>query len=91
MYGKSWVQSLLGTQILSLSCAHHILITEAAGYKQIPMTVIKESILLVSKPFAHMHIINLSIQHGIHPRRPTAPGSSRMHGVPEEMKIILLT
>ena len=38
---------------------------KAAGYNQIPMTVIKESILLVSEPLTH--IINLSIQHGIVP------------------------
>ena len=38
---------------------------KAAGYDQIPMTVIKESILLVSEPLTH--IINLSIQHGIVP------------------------
>ena len=38
---------------------------KAAGYDQIPMTVIKESIILVSEPLTH--IINLSIQHGIVP------------------------
>ena len=40
-----------------------ILPGKAAGYDQIPMTVIKESILLVSEPLTH--IINLSIQHEI--------------------------
>ena len=38
---------------------------KAAGYDQIPMSVIKESILLVSQPLTH--IINLSIEHGIVP------------------------
>ena len=36
---------------------------KAAGYDQIPMTVIKKSILLVFEPLTH--IINLPIQHGI--------------------------
>ena len=36
---------------------------KAAGYDKIPMSVIKESILLVSEPLTH--IINLSIEHGI--------------------------
>ena len=39
------------------------LLGRAAGYDPIPMTVIKESIILVSEPLTH--IINLSIQHGI--------------------------
>ena len=38
---------------------------KVAGYDQIPMTVIKESTLLVSEPLTH--IINSSIQHGIVP------------------------
>ena len=38
---------------------------KAAGYDQIPSTLIKESILLVSEPLTH--IISLSIQHGIFP------------------------
>ena len=41
------------------------LLGKAGGYDQIPMTVIKKSILLVSEPLTH--IINLSIQHGIVP------------------------
>ena len=43
---------------------------KTTGYDQIPMSVIKESILFVSEPL--IHIINLSIEHGI---------------VPDEMKI----
>ena len=38
---------------------------KAAGYDSIPMSVIKESIQVISEPLAH--IINLSIAHGIVP------------------------
>ena len=38
---------------------------KAGGYDQIPMTIIKESILFVFEPLTH--IINLPIQHGIVP------------------------
>ena len=38
---------------------------KAAGYDNIPMSLIKESIQLISEPLAH--IINLSIAHGIVP------------------------
>ena len=38
---------------------------KAAGYDSIPMSIIKESIHIISEPLAH--IINLSIAHGIVP------------------------
>ena len=38
---------------------------KAAGYDQIPMSIIKQSIHLISEPLTH--IINLSIYHGIVP------------------------
>ena len=38
---------------------------KAAGYDSIPMSIIKESIQIISEPLAH--IINLSIVHGIVP------------------------
>ena len=38
---------------------------KAAGYDSIPMSIIKESIQIISEPLAH--IINLSIAHGIVP------------------------
>ena len=38
---------------------------KAAGYDNIPMSLIKESIQLISESLAH--IINLSIAHGIEP------------------------
>ena len=40
---------------------------KAAGYDNIPMSLIKESIQLISEPLAH--IINLSIAHGIVPNQ----------------------
>ena len=39
--------------------------SKAAGYDQIPMSIIKQSIHLISEPLTH--IINLSIYHGIVP------------------------
>ena len=64
----SFTQSMLfnpTTQDEIAEIAKTFLPGKAAGYDQMPMTVIKESILLVSEPLTH--IMNLSIQHGIVP------------------------
>ena len=60
----SFTQSLFfnpTTQAESVEIAKTFLPGKAAGYDQIPMSVIKESILLVSEPLKF--IINLSIEH----------------------------
>ena len=51
------------TQAEIVEIAKTFLPGKAVGYDQIPISVIKESILLVSEPLTH--IINLSIEHGI--------------------------
>ena len=53
------------TQAEIVEIAKTFLPGKAVGYDQIPISVIKESILLVSEPLTH--IINLSIEHGIVP------------------------
>ena len=48
-----------------IAIAQSFVSNKAAGYDNIPMSLIKESIQLISEPLAH--IINLSIAHGIVP------------------------
>ena len=55
----------MATESEIIAIAKEFQLRKAAGYDNIPMSIIKQSINFISSPLAH--IINLSIMHGIVP------------------------